>query len=77
VAQAATITFKGRRFEPEEVALIEQVVASYRRLSRQELANTICELLEWRRPNGGLKTWCWFPVCSTCDLSGSFVTSRL
>jgi len=57
VAQAATITFKGRRFEPEEVGLIEQVVASCRRLSRQELANTICELLDWRRPNGGLKTW--------------------
>ena len=45
MAQAATITFKGRRFEPEEVGLIEQVVASCRRLSRQELANTICELL--------------------------------
>jgi len=56
VAQAESITFKGRVFEAAEVGLIEQVVASYGRLSRQELANTICELLEWRRPNGGLKT---------------------
>lgn len=51
------ITFKGRRFEAGEIGLIEQVVALYPRLSRQELANTVCELLEWRRPNGGLKTW--------------------
>ena len=56
-AQAEAITFKGRRFEAADVGLIEQVVASYGRLSRQELANTICELLDWRRPNGGLKTW--------------------
>lgn len=57
MAQAEAITFKGRRFEPAEVSLIEQVVASYPRLSRQELANTVCELLDWRRANGGLKTW--------------------
>ena len=57
MAQAGAITFKGRRFEPQELGLIEEVVASCRRLSRQELANTVCELLEWRRPNGGLKTW--------------------
>ena len=57
MAQAEAITFKGRRFEAAEVDLVEQVVASYPRLSRQELANTICELLGWRRANGRLKTW--------------------
>jgi hypothetical protein len=57
VAGPEAITFKGRCFEAAEVGLIEQVVASYRRLSRQELANTLCELLDWRRPKGGLKTW--------------------
>jgi len=57
VADALTITFKGRCFEADEVRLVEEVVATFRRLSRQELANTICELLDWRRPNGGLKTW--------------------
>jgi hypothetical protein len=57
VAQAEAITFKGRRFEAAEVGLIEQVVVSYQLLSRQELASTICELLDSRRPNGGLKTW--------------------
>ena len=53
----STIVFKGRQFEAFEIELIEDVVERYPRLSRQELANTVCELLEWRRPNGGLKTW--------------------
>ena len=56
MADTPAITLKGRRFEPDEVHLIEEVVESCRQLTRQELANTICELLEWRRPNGGLKT---------------------
>jgi hypothetical protein len=49
--------FKGRRFNPAEIGLIREVVADCSGLSRQELANTVCELLGWRRPNGGLKTW--------------------
>jgi Tat protein secretion system quality control protein TatD with DNase activity len=40
-ADASIITFKGRRFEPEEVRLIAEVVAGFPRLSRQELANTL------------------------------------
>ncbi len=49
--------FKDRSFSAEELALVAEVVHAHGRLSRQELANTICELLEWRRPNGRLKTW--------------------
>jgi hypothetical protein len=44
-------------FTASELKLIQEVAASCGGLSRQELANTTCELLEWRRPNGGLKTW--------------------
>lgn len=51
------MVFKGREFNASEINLIEEVVEGYPQLSRQELANTVCELLEWRRPNGGLKTW--------------------
>jgi hypothetical protein len=54
---ATAMVFKGRGFEASEIELIEDVVGSYPKLSRQELANTVCELLEWRRPGGGLKTW--------------------
>lgn len=53
----APITFKGRSFEPGEIELVREVVATCGGLSRQELANTLCELVDWRRPNLGLKTW--------------------
>jgi len=57
VTAAAELVFKGRAFSAEELALVHDVVARCRGLSRQELAYTVCELLEWRRPNGGLKVW--------------------
>jgi hypothetical protein len=45
----------GRELSPEEMALIREVVESCGGLSRTELANTVCELLDWRRSNGSLK----------------------
>lgn len=57
MAEAEGIVFKARALAGEELGLIKDVVESCSGLSRQELANTVCELLDWRRPNGGLKTW--------------------
>jgi hypothetical protein len=51
------LEFKARKFSVSEVETIREVVASCPGLSRQELANTVCELLGWRRANGRLKTW--------------------
>ena len=51
------LVFKDRAFAAGELELIREVVSTCSGLSRQELANTICELLGWRRPNGRLKTW--------------------
>jgi hypothetical protein len=51
------LEFKDRAFSVAELQLIQEVVADHGHLSRQELANTVCELLDWRRPNGGVKTW--------------------
>ena len=45
----------GRIFTASEIAVICEVVASCGGLSRKELANTISELLGWRRANGSLK----------------------
>ena len=45
----------GRIFPASEIALIREVVATCRELSRKELANTISELVGWRRANGFLK----------------------
>jgi hypothetical protein len=55
-ADGSVMTFKGRGFGSDELEVIRDVVSTFGRLSRQELANTVCELLDWRRPNGGVKT---------------------
>jgi hypothetical protein len=47
--------FCGREFSPKEVSLIQEVVETCSGISRLELAHTVCELLEWKRPGGGLK----------------------
>lgn len=52
---AAWSSHGDRRFGPEQLALIREVVGSCGGLSRKELAQTVCELLEWKRPSGGLK----------------------
>jgi len=49
-------SFCGREFTAEEVSLIKEVVETCTGLSRTELAHTICELLEWKRSGGGLKS---------------------
>ena len=38
-----------------ELNLVRQIIADFPRLSQAELAYTVCELMEWRRPNGKLK----------------------
>lgn len=48
-------TFCGREFTGEEISLIQEVVASCGGINRHELANTVCELLEWKRPTERLK----------------------
>jgi hypothetical protein len=50
------VSFCGRVLSTSELHLVRQIVADFPRLSRAELAHTICELLQWRRPNGKLKS---------------------
>ncbi len=47
--------FCGRQFSAQEMSLIQEVVETCVGISRFELAHTVCELLEWKRPGGGLK----------------------
>jgi hypothetical protein len=47
--------FCGREFSKEEISLIQEIIQSCGGISRTELANTVCELLGWKRPAGKLK----------------------
>jgi hypothetical protein len=49
------VGFCGRQFSVAELQLICGVVERHGGLSRMELANTVCELLQWQRSSGGNK----------------------
>lgn len=50
-----SLTFCGRTFGRDELELMRQITAQFSALGVTEIARTVCELLEWKRPNGGLK----------------------
>lgn len=54
-AKVERTRFCGREFTTRELTLIRDVVEMCDGVSRMELANTVCELLEWKRPGGSLK----------------------
>ena len=49
-------TFSGRRFTRRQLARVQETVARFPKLSRTELARTLCEHLSWTTPNGKYKT---------------------
>src|SRR5215470_8893082 len=49
------VTFCGRTFRVQEVELMRGIAQDYAGLGVTEIARTVCELLDWKRPNGGLK----------------------
>jgi len=49
------ITFSGRTFSVAELRLIQTLTADCAALARTELAYTLCEWVDWRRPAGRLK----------------------
>ena len=50
-----SLTFCGRTFGSAELELMRQTARDFSALGVTEIARTVCELLEWTRPNGGLK----------------------
>jgi Domain of unknown function (DUF4338) len=50
-----SLTFCGRTFRVGEVELMRQIALEFSALGVTEIARTVCELLEWKRPGGGLK----------------------
>lgn len=51
----APMTFFGRTFSVAELELMRKISAEFAALGVTEIARTLCELLDWKRPNGGLK----------------------
>jgi Druantia protein DruA len=51
-----SVSFCGQTIRQEQVSEIAMIVATFPKLTRTELANTICELFAWKRPTGKLKT---------------------
>lgn len=49
------LTFAGREFSSADLELIRQITSDFAGLGITEVARTACELLEWKRPSGGLK----------------------
>ncbi len=56
MATPTPVMFCGQALDTTQLALIQQCVERYSQLSREELAATVCEWMQWQRPNGGLKT---------------------
>ena len=50
------LSFCGHSLSESELDLIRGITREFASLTLTELAATLCELLEWRRPNGGLKS---------------------
>jgi hypothetical protein len=50
-----SLTFCGRTFPRGELELMRQIAREFSGLGVTEIARTVCELLEWTRPSGGLK----------------------
>lgn len=51
----STFTFCGRTFSANEVDLMRQIASDCSALGTTEIARTVCELLDWKRPTGRLK----------------------
>ena len=54
-SQPVPVTFAGRTFGVHELELMRQISRDYAGLGLTEIARTVCELLDWKRPSGGLK----------------------
>ena len=59
-----------RLFTDEDIALIKTTVRRFGRLSRWELAATVCENLQWKAPNGRLKVQMCFDMLESLADAG-------
>jgi len=70
VEDLPSTTFSGRRFTREQIKRVIETVRDCARLSRKELAETICEHLNWRNPRGANKTSCALRLLEALETFG-------
>ena len=56
MAEGTSEFFCGYHVSNREIDDIREIVSTCNGISRTELANTVCELFDWKRPTGRLKT---------------------
>ena len=63
-------TFGGRRLTRTQLARVQETVQTFSRLSRNELALTVCEHLDWTPPRGTLKVQSCLSLLDTLEDHG-------
>jgi hypothetical protein len=65
-----TVWLCGRVFTLQELLEIQETVRMFPKLTRHELANTLCENLEWLTPTGKYKTESCFELLRKLEVKG-------
>jgi len=47
--------YSGKAFEPADIEQIRNLIRENPKTSRQQLSYKVCEIFDWRKPDGGLK----------------------
>ena len=70
IRKLKSTTFCGRRFTRRQLEDIRQTVAWFPSLSRQELAQTVCEHLGWRTDSGVNSVYASLKVLEALEAAG-------
>jgi hypothetical protein len=47
--------YSGRVFSPQQIEQVRDIIRAHPRASRQQLSYRVCEVFDWRKPDGSLK----------------------
>ena len=72
-----TTTYSGRRFKRAQLAQVQEIVLTFKNLSRNELAFTICENFNWKSERGSLKINSALSMLEQLEKSGVVILPKL
>lgn len=70
IKRLKSTTFYGRRFTRQQLEQVRLMVAMFRSLSRQELAQTVCENLSWRSEAGENRVFACLKMLEALERAG-------